>query len=130
MHIPLPHKQVVQIIVCAELYAADGADVPKLFQGITFNLVITSVHRRDSHAYPTNRSHIGHIGHIGHRESNNAPLHMISIQTTVSRYPDSHGQVEGPDSESSHTRKREDNVEVVEVGSERTDVKRPEWIAR
>ncbi|KJA15851.1 hypothetical protein HYPSUDRAFT_172188 [Hypholoma sublateritium FD-334 SS-4] len=47
--------------------------------GITFNLIITSVDRRES-GLESEASHRHH--------ERNQPLHMISIKTTVSRFPD------------------------------------------
>ncbi|KAH9475041.1 hypothetical protein JR316_0012143 [Psilocybe cubensis] len=55
--------------------------------GITFNLIITSVDRGEA-MQPT--SGAGRISHLTPQESQGGvPLHMINIQTTVSRFPDS-----------------------------------------
>ncbi|PPQ84944.1 hypothetical protein CVT25_004457 [Psilocybe cyanescens] len=55
--------------------------------GITFNLIITSVDRGDA-TQPT--SGAGRMSHLTPQESQGGvPLHMINIQTTVSRFPDS-----------------------------------------
>lgn len=60
--------------------------------GITFNLIITSVDRGDAfQSSVPSRSHISHQASQG-----NVPLHMINIQTTVSRYPDPATTVKSP----------------------------------
>ncbi len=82
--------QVVQIIVSARYICLHDISLMHccslvivlilyLTQGITFNLIITSVDRREN----------GQESEASHRHhERNQPLHMISIKTTVSRFPD------------------------------------------
>ncbi|PPQ99838.1 hypothetical protein CVT24_009632 [Panaeolus cyanescens] len=53
--------------------------------GITFNLIITSVDRGEA-VEPSSRHNHSHISR--HGSAGSVPLHLINIQTTVTRHPD------------------------------------------
>ncbi|KAF9473129.1 hypothetical protein BDN70DRAFT_817686 [Pholiota conissans] len=80
----------VSIIILFGLYMASNngqygvSNAVVQIIGITFNLIITSVDRKESiqpFSYP---SHISHQN----ESRGGVPLHMINIQTTISHFPD------------------------------------------